>query len=71
MAMQDTERRPPLTVRAAATYSGLTEGYLNKRRVSGDGPMFLKIGGRVLYKPDDLDAWLDAHKRRSTSEQAA
>ena len=36
-------------------------------RCSGDGPVFIKRSGAVLYDPDDLDAWLEASKLRSTS----
>ncbi len=27
-------------------------------RRQGRGPTFLKIGGRVFYRPEDIDAWL-------------
>jgi hypothetical protein len=64
----DSNHRTPLDVRAAAKYSGLPDHYLNRLRVKGGGPLFVKVGGRVLYLPDDLDAWLLAHKRRSTSD---
>lgn len=60
--------RPPLNVKAAATYTGFPAGYLNKLRCYGDGPIFIKRGGLVRYSPDDLDAWLDSLKRRSTSD---
>jgi len=63
-----TERRTPLTVAQAATYTGYSEGYLNKCRIRGNGPAFIKRNGTVRYDPADLDAWLDAGKRRSTSE---
>jgi excisionase family DNA binding protein len=63
--------RPPMTVEEAAAYLGLRVGYLNKRRVSGGGPEFYKIGGRVLYSPAKLDNWLESHSRRSTSHEAA
>lgn len=66
----EKRRRPPLDNKEAARYTGLTAGYLNKLRVSGGGPIFIKIGGRILYAPDDLDTWLDAHKRTSTSDGA-
>lgn len=63
--------RPPLDNKSAAEYSGLPEGYLNKLRVWGSGPTFIKIGGRILYDPADIDAWLAANKRRSTSDVSA
>jgi hypothetical protein len=61
------ERRPPLDTEAAAIYTGTTANYLEKRRCTGGGPVFIKRGGLVRYDPDDLDAWLDAGKLASTS----
>jgi hypothetical protein len=66
--MQPTKtRRPPYDTESAAAYTGFTKGYLTKFRTLGGGPTFIKIGGQVRYDPDDLDAWLDSHKRISTS----
>jgi hypothetical protein len=39
--------------------------------MTGAGPRFNKISNTVIYDPDDLGAWLDAHRRLSTSENAA
>ncbi len=36
---------------------------------TGGGPAFVKLGARVSYDPADLDAWVEANKRRSTSDQ--
>ena len=35
---------------------------LAKWRVYGKGPAFHKIGIRVLYRGDDLNAWLDGQR---------
>jgi Helix-turn-helix domain len=32
---------------------------LRRWRVLNRGPAFLKIGGMVRYRPEDLEAWLD------------
>jgi hypothetical protein len=61
--------RPKLRTRAAADYTGLAESTLEKLRVSGAGPLYIRVGRIVVYDPDDLDAWLGAHKRRSTSDR--
>ncbi len=58
----------PLTVEEAATYTGLSPSTLNKLRVFGDGPVFLKLGRRVVYDTADLDAWLASKRRTSTSD---
>lgn len=57
-----------LNVDGAATYTGLSVSTLNKLRVFGGGPLFLKLGRRVIYDVADLDAWLAARRRRSTSD---
>ena len=31
-------------------------------RLQGKGPPFTKFGHRVLYRGDDLNAWLDEHR---------
>lgn len=41
---------------------------LNNWRQSGDGPPFLKIGGAILYKIADVDAWEEARKKSNTSQ---
>lgn len=43
--------------------------YLNKKRCTGDGPPFMKIGGSVFYEVGQLRSWMRAHSRRSTSDQ--
>jgi excisionase family DNA binding protein len=60
-----------LSVREAAQYIGLSKTFLDHRRISGNGPTFLKVGGRVLYERDALDAWLASCRRQSTSQEAA
>ena len=55
----------------AAEYLGLSASTLAKMRLRGDGPVYSKAGPRiVLYDRIDLDAWLAARKRHSTSESA-
>jgi predicted DNA-binding transcriptional regulator AlpA len=64
--MQPASSRLP--VNAAATHTGLSVSTLNKLRVFGGGPVFLKLGRRVAYDLADLDAWLASKRRRSTSD---
>ena len=56
---------------AAAERAGVSASTLNKLRVYGGGPRFAKLGARVVYDPADLDAWVNARKRQSTSEVEA
>jgi hypothetical protein len=41
---------------------------MSKLRVQGLGPPYSKVGKVVLYNIDDLDSWVLAHKRHSTSD---
>jgi hypothetical protein len=59
-----------LTQREAALASRLSERTFERMRVTGDGPAFIKIRSRVLYRQTDLDAWLAARVVASTSEGA-
>ena len=52
----------------AARYCGLSTAYLAKMRSIGGGPAYLKLGRRVVYSTDDLDDWLAARRRTSTSD---
>jgi predicted DNA-binding transcriptional regulator AlpA len=55
----------------AAQLLGVSASFLNKKRVTGGGPKFCKIGRRVLYRRHDLQTWVDAHRVGSTSEVQA
>jgi predicted DNA-binding transcriptional regulator AlpA len=56
---------------AAADYLGYAESTLEKKRLTGDGPPFIRLGRVVVYDTRDLDAWLAARRASSTSEQPA
>ena len=53
----------------AAAYLGLAPSTLAKMRLRGDGPPYHKAGPRVVvYSLSDLEDWLKANRRRSTSD---
>ncbi len=52
----------------AARYVRLSKPTLERFRISGDGPAYVKLGGAVRYRKTDLDAWLESRVTRSTSE---
>ena len=52
----------------AAQYLGLAVSTLNKWRCHGGGPEFIKLGRAVRYRRDDLDAFVEARRKSSTSE---
>jgi predicted DNA-binding transcriptional regulator AlpA len=58
----------PAPVRRAAELTGLSISTLNKLRLTGAGPPYLKLGRRVAYDVGDLNAWLASKRRNSTSE---
>lgn len=62
-------QRKMLSTPEAAGYCGSSASTFNKLRVFGGGPIFIKLGRRVVYDPSDLDAWLAARRRASTSEE--
>ena len=51
----------------AASYIGLSSSTLEKKRLTGDGPEFIRLGGRAVgYDVAALDAWIE--KQRRTQE---
>jgi predicted DNA-binding transcriptional regulator AlpA len=69
--MADLVEHRRLRTRAAAHYLGYAESTLEKKRITGEGPPFIRLGRAVVYDTRDLDAWLAARRARSTSDHAA
>ena len=61
---------PPRYLRTpeAARFLGLSGRTLEKHRTYGTGPKYSKIGGRVVYAVEDLQAWVSRGEKRSTSD---
>ncbi len=61
-----------LDTKEAAAFVRLSPRTLERMRVEGAGPKFLKAGrgirSRVLYREEDLRAWIEAITYGSTSE---
>lgn len=57
-----------LSVIETAWYLSLSKSWLDKKRLSGGGPPYLKLGRRVVYDVADLDAWAASYKRQDISE---
>jgi hypothetical protein len=57
-----------LTQRDAAVALRCSTRTLERLRLTGRGPRYIKTTRRVLYRESDLDAWLTARSVRSTSE---
>ena len=52
----------------AARYLGLSGRTLEKHRTYGTGPKYRRLGGRIVYALEDLQAWADLGAKRSTSD---
>jgi len=61
---------PPRYLRTpeAARFVGLSIRTLEKHRIYGTGPRYSKLGGRVVYRVEDLQEWVDAAAKASTSD---
>lgn len=62
---------PPRYLRTpeAARFLGLSGRTLEKHRTYGTGPKYAKIGGRVVYALEDLQAWVSRGEKTSTSDE--
>ena len=61
---------PPRYLRTpeAARFVGLSIRTLEKHRIYGTGPRYSKLGGRVVYRVEDLQAWVESGLKASTSD---
>ncbi len=60
-----------LRVKQAAAYVGVSKSYLDKARCYGGGPTFVKLGTTVIYRSEDLDAWVAENRRPANDNVAA
>ena len=60
-----------LTQDEAAKRLRLSPRTLERMRLNGDGPRFIKAGRRVLYRNSSLEAWVDDRTFVRTSEIGA
>jgi hypothetical protein len=56
-----------LTPKQAARTLNLSVSWLAKRRLAGDGPTYIKMGGAVRYTEAALQQWMKSQQRTSTS----
>jgi hypothetical protein len=70
---EKAEKTWPRFVRTpeAARLLELSPRTLEKHRCDGTGPIYHKLGGRVVYAVADLQTWIKDCARRSTSEAAS
>ena len=59
---------PLLNVTEAADYLRCGVSTLNKLRVTGGGPVFVKINARVTYRRIDLDRFIAERANKTTTQ---
>lgn len=59
------------TVDEVAEWLRTTKPQLANWRYRGNGPRFVKVGSRVLYRRSDVTAWLDENTKTRTDEPVA
>lgn len=64
---QNRQKRVLFNELEAARLLNLKVSTLRRWRWSGDGPPFLKLGAAVRYDEADLNAFIKAGRRKSTS----
>lgn len=64
--MQDEIR---LTERQLCKFWSITPETLRKWRTNGYGPIYIKVGGRVLYRPEDVRAFERQTMYRSSGQK--
>jgi predicted DNA-binding transcriptional regulator AlpA len=69
--IENVKLRRLVKTREAAEIVNSSESWLNKLRVFGNGPEFIKLGRSVFYEIDALEAWIAKNRRSSTSQTAA
>ena len=60
-----------LRQRSLLAIVGLSESTLAKLRLNGNGPVYCKLGRRVVYRLADLEQWLQSRTARDTSDADA
>jgi excisionase family DNA binding protein len=57
-----------LSPKQAAAFLRVSKSYLDKLRVYGGGPRFLRFGRKILYRKSELNVWAEQRCFSSTSE---
>ena len=67
--MTQTEIEHGLDTDDAAQVLHCAPATLAKKRVTGGGPTYVKVGARVIYMPSDLREYIARNRRETTSQQ--
>ena len=66
---EDERAERLLTAKDAANLLRVSQSWLAKARMRGDGPPYVKLGRAIRYREGTLLQWLRSRQRLSTSEQ--
>jgi hypothetical protein len=55
-----------MLVGEAAAFLRCSKSFLNKKRLDGSGPPYIKLGKKILYDQKDLVLWTASKKRQRT-----
>lgn len=58
--MNDVQETPLLNIEQASKYIQLSTATLARMRRDNNGPAFVKLGARVLYRKTDLDEFIES-----------
>jgi predicted DNA-binding transcriptional regulator AlpA len=67
-APQQARTSSLLSDRQAAEWLGLSRAWFQRKRVSGDGPPYVKVGSAVRYRLSDLEKWFGERTYAHTTE---
>jgi len=59
------------TTKEAARFLRISHRTLEDWRLTGEGPYFIKLGRRVLYRESDLLAFIADRSRKNTGKELA
>lgn len=59
-----------MTTVEIAVYLRTSTAQLDLYASRGGGPVFIKLGNRRLYKPKDIEAWVDSNQFKATGKPA-
>ena len=68
-AREASRSDPLLTPKEAARFMRVSESWLAKARMRGDGPPYVQIGRAIRYQQSDLIAYIRSRRRLSTSDR--
>lgn len=60
-----------LTTAELSEETGISESTFRYWRATGDGPRSWRLGRRVFYDREDVDAWIEAQKAATSRGGAA